>query len=513
MARERKDWSTLIRSIRHNRAGNALFYKPVCVIAAVDLADLGRLDSELLHSELIIRRFADYVAPTFPERASNGWQPLWFLANDGLWTFAKKGKLLTRQLFERGTRPRSKEKALDKFDTQAIAPAYQALWEDTARRKELRDQMLLMLADDSESRALIRPLFDPANLTNPDKWPSETHIEVYLRDVRGQHDLFQEAAAEEYVASSRRTASAREALLTFDDKSLPEASPVGPTFDITGVAPVRLRVDEEGKVTQVQADLYQLLVAKCLGLEPLVAAASNRAAHIGPALGALIAALGSGPEQANGYLIWAYGNTLRRLCDADLRSRRSHDPDSPPLPDRIGELLTDLVEQFNVYARIDHLFSTLDHARLGPAGRAELLNELEAGRAIVAAVRNTPGIMEQDATEILDVATQTAEDAKKLPGVNADQAIVNAVEIQRNGAGAILRNALLEVRKVLTKSKGAAKLVLEGALKQVGAEAIKLGPLASLVYAMKDHFVALWQGKTGSDAINYVISLIRDLFS
>ena len=59
MARENADWDKLIRSIRGNRAGKATFYKPVCVIAAIDLADIGRLDSDLLHSELILRRFGE----------------------------------------------------------------------------------------------------------------------------------------------------------------------------------------------------------------------------------------------------------------------------------------------------------------------------------------------------------------------------------------------------------------------------------------------------------------------
>ena len=96
MALEHHSWIELTRSIHQNRASNALFYKPVCVIAALDLADAGGLVSDMLYAELIIRKFEQYVTIAFPSRASKGWWPLWFLANDGIWNFSRKGKALSK---------------------------------------------------------------------------------------------------------------------------------------------------------------------------------------------------------------------------------------------------------------------------------------------------------------------------------------------------------------------------------------------------------------------------------
>lgn len=125
MPREHNDWTELTRSIHQNRASNALFYKPVCVIAAIDLADAGGLVSDMLYAELIIRKFEQYVSVAYPSRASKGWWPLWFLANDGLWTFSKRGKLLSKA--DLAIRPTTKNKTLQRFDRQAIAPEYRDL--------------------------------------------------------------------------------------------------------------------------------------------------------------------------------------------------------------------------------------------------------------------------------------------------------------------------------------------------------------------------------------------------
>ena len=72
----------LVRSIQRHRAGAAKFFKPVCVIAAVDLANDGLLNPNDIDGDAIIGRFGDYVNPFFPERDKDGWQPLWHLTND-----------------------------------------------------------------------------------------------------------------------------------------------------------------------------------------------------------------------------------------------------------------------------------------------------------------------------------------------------------------------------------------------------------------------------------------------
>jgi hypothetical protein len=55
--------------------------------------------------------------------------------------------------------------------------------------------------------------------------------------------------------------------------------------------------------------------------------------------------------------------------------------------------------------------------------------------------------------------------------------------------------------------------LVEGALKQAGAETVKSLQLGRFVNATKDYFVALWHGRTDAGAINHLIALIRDLFS
>lgn len=508
MAREHRDWNELTRSIHQNRASNALFYKPVCVIAAIDLADAGGLVSDMLYAELLIRKFEQYVTIAFPSRASKGWWPLWFLANDGLWTFSRKGKLLSKA--DLASRPTTKNKTLERFDRQAIAPEYRALWDDAAQRKTLRDQMLAIMNRYPESKVLVRALFDPALIDQPDKWPSEEAVDRYLNDLTGQGDLFDRSAVGLDV-SWRSAADVRKALSTFDIAGLPATTPIGPSLEITGETPIAISDGTYREITSAQKELYEDLRQKCLQLAS-VADSSNRAAHLGPALSRLILALDGPVETSSGYLIWSSGNTLRRLLVADIRARKVDDPDDPPLTDIAGELLNDLVEHFNVYAKVDHLVSLLDHAKSGPVGRTDLSNALDAGSEIVAALRQVPDIVTADAARVLEDATQNAQNAKGAAGMDAEHAVTNAVEIQRNTAGGILRNAALEIKKFAQKFKGPSKTLGEGALKQLGAEAIKLLPITLLVNSARDAFVALWQGTTSSEIVNYFVGLIRDFF-
>jgi hypothetical protein len=509
MARERTDWRNLTDSVRLNRAGNAPFYKPVCVIAAIDQADNGGLVSDMLYAELILRRFGDYVSTAYPERASAGWQPLWYLANDGLWTFSKKGKRLTKAALE--TRPTTKNKALQRFDRQAIAPEYRALWDQPAQRKILRDEMLSIMNRYPESKVLVRALFDPAVVDQPDKWPSEQAIEEYFQDLSGQGELFRDRG-DGAPAKPLTPAAASKALLAISEDQLPAPNVVGPSFEATGDVPIKLSPAPVRDVTQAQTDLYGALLQKCQSLEALASTSGNSAAHIRPTLAALASALESDATRSNGYLIWSHGNTLRQLLEADQRDRAAEDYDNPPLPNRLGVLLNDLVEQFNVYAITDPLVALLDRAKPGPAGRTDFVRRLEAGTGIVEQLRASPGILTPEATAVLETATENAQNAKEASGINAEQAVVNGVEIQRSGARAILQNALIEVRKLFGQTPVVLKKVGEGAAKQAGAETVKALPIASFVDRAGDFFIALWHGTTSSDSVKHIIALIRMLF-
>jgi hypothetical protein len=508
MAREKSDWNSLIRSIRGNRAGSATYYKPVCVIAAIDLADIGRLDSELLHSELIIRRFGEYVTVAFPDRATAGWLPLWFLANDGLWTFSKRGKRLPRDVLK--MRPSTKNKAFEKFDTQSIAEEYRALWHSQEQRKILRDQMLLILSRDSESRTLLRALLDIRNVNEPALWPTDEELDAHLRDLTGQGDLFLHNQSEAQSEQLNIDPGSRKKLLEFKVETLPATTAVGPIFEANGETPIRLAPNPQTGPSAANADLHSALAVKCMGLQSLAGASNNRAAHILPALAALGAALQAPISQSSSYLIWSHGNTLRQLYDAELKAVASNDPESPPLPDRLQVLLADLVEQFNVYAIADHVVALLDRAKAGPERRAQSLQVLDAGVGLVTAIRESPGLLEPDAVQVLEATTTAAQEASHSSGFNADQAVVNAVEIQRNGALAILKNAVLEVRKAATASKSFGKQMLDGAAKQLGSELVKQLPLALFVATTREFFIALWKDAVGSQRIQQLVQLIRD---
>lgn len=511
MPSDHRDWLELTQSIHQNRASNALFYKPACVIAAIDLADSGGLVSDMIYAELIIRKFEQYVSIAYPKRASKGWWPLWFLANDGLWTFSKKGKQLSRS--DLAIRPTTKNKTLQRFDRQAIAPGYHALWDSAPQRKVLRDHMLAIMNRYPESKIFARALFDPKLIDDPDKWPSEIAVDAYLNELSGQGDLFQESSAElEPTRPPRSTAAVRRDLAAFDISALPPVSAVGPSLEITGVAPIAISTGSHRDVTRAQVALYNALRQKCELLDQM-AANSNRATHLRPALGSMIEALEGEPDHSSGYLIWPPGNTLRRLLGAEMRARNVADPDDPPLTDRMLELLTDVVEQFNVYATTDNLVALLDGAKAGPANRSDVNRSLDAGSELVSALRESAEVVTPEAVKVLEVATQNALSAKATPGFDADQAVVNAIDIHRNSAGGILRNAYVELKKFVSRGQGKIKLIGEGALKQTGVELVKLLPISYLVSTAQEAFTALWHGTTGFEAVKSFVTLVREIFA
>lgn len=178
-------WSKLVSSIRSRRSPGARFFKPVCVIAAIDLTDEGLLDPSEMDAEEIIFRFRKYVGVIHPERAELGWRPLWHVSNDGLWTFYKEGEPLRPDDFGRHRRPDMKAELFDRFDLMAIAHRYDVDWRDPSARKALRDAMLDMLAsDDDTCRPFARQLTDPTLAQTPDAWPAD------VGTGREQLDLF-----------------------------------------------------------------------------------------------------------------------------------------------------------------------------------------------------------------------------------------------------------------------------------------------------------------------------------
>ena len=193
----RLNWTALVREIGSHRAGAARFYKPICVIAAVDLADEGRIIHDDIDAHAILERFSDYITPFYPKRGKNGFKPLWHLTNDGLWTFFNGEEIVTAKAFAHGE-PLTKAKLLSSFDRMAIHYNLAELWKSPQERRKLRESMLLMLSEsDIDSQNLVAPLFDVKNLLNRDLWPSASVLNAYLNALRDQFVLFDDDSPEE----------------------------------------------------------------------------------------------------------------------------------------------------------------------------------------------------------------------------------------------------------------------------------------------------------------------------
>jgi hypothetical protein len=193
---DRVNWSSLVRNIDKSRSGKARFFKPVCVIAAIDLAGEGRLDPNDIDADAILNRFADYVTPFFRERGNDGFQPLWHLSNNHLWTFFKDGRALTSKEFA-GGKPGTKAKLSTRFDRMAISEDLRKLWQSPPDRRALRDAMLLMLENsDRDSRRLVAPLFNPQHLVDESRWPDRAVLDAFFAKLTDQQFLFDENALE-----------------------------------------------------------------------------------------------------------------------------------------------------------------------------------------------------------------------------------------------------------------------------------------------------------------------------
>jgi len=186
-------WTTLVYSIRRRRAKLARFFKPVCLIAAIDLADDGLIDAKRLDAEVIISRFKDYVSLIFEDRAEMGWKPLWHLSNDGLWTFYANGTALRPNDFGADKKPGTKSVLFNRFQKLSIAQRYLEPWQDSAQRVALRRAMLEILAnDDADSRRFARQLFYVDRAMEPARWPTEDEVVEELSLPRSQLELFDE---------------------------------------------------------------------------------------------------------------------------------------------------------------------------------------------------------------------------------------------------------------------------------------------------------------------------------
>lgn len=183
-------WTQLIASIRSHRAPGARFFKPVCVICAIDLMNEGKLNPSAIDANAVIHRFRRYVGVVHANRADQGWRPLWHLSNDGLWVFYDQDRPVTPEDFGSKRKPDMKGELFALFDRLAISRDLLPAWQSETHRQALRDAMLQMLArDDDTARPFARQLTHPELALTPDAWPPESALSVYA-DGREQLDLF-----------------------------------------------------------------------------------------------------------------------------------------------------------------------------------------------------------------------------------------------------------------------------------------------------------------------------------
>lgn len=143
-------WSPLVRSIEKRRSHEAKFFKPVCLIAAVDAVLQGELSPRAIDPQVVIDKFHAYVALAYPERASLGWRPFWHLSNDGAWEISKSGKQTTPADFGTARKPDSRGQLFQHLDHVAVPSAMLPLWESNGSLASLRSLLLDILEQDDD---------------------------------------------------------------------------------------------------------------------------------------------------------------------------------------------------------------------------------------------------------------------------------------------------------------------------------------------------------------------------
>jgi hypothetical protein len=161
MATSLNPWSAILRSIEKRRSYDARFYKPVCLIAAVDAALNGEFVAPIVSASAVIQRFRSYVSQLYPERADLGWRPFWHLSNDGVWHFTKEGRKVRPADFGVARKPDSRGQLLSRIDQVAIPDDMVPLWRSSESLSLLREALVEMLKqDEATCRSMAAVLSD-----------------------------------------------------------------------------------------------------------------------------------------------------------------------------------------------------------------------------------------------------------------------------------------------------------------------------------------------------------------
>ena len=235
-------WSGLLKSIRRHRSPGARFYKPVCLIGAIDLMDEGLMDPEAVDAGAVIDRFHAYVGVRDPDRANQGWRPLWHLTNDGVWTFRSGERTVTPDMFGPERSPRSRSHLSSVVDGLSIADRLRPAWRDPASLLSLRRDLLRILAEEEgDSRRYSRQLFVPTKFDRPEAWPSQAEVDLELDVSREQLDFFGAGTG-----------------LEADDSPSPESSDIKVPFDPDEVDVVTRQMTVDLLLSRVRRGMVDL---------------------------------------------------------------------------------------------------------------------------------------------------------------------------------------------------------------------------------------------------------------
>lgn len=148
-------WAALLDSIQRRRWPGALYYKPACLLAAIDGIDEGLLDPLNLDPQLVLARFQRLVLQVAPERAEFGWRPFWHLGNDGAWSFYKGARRLVPDDYGTERKPNSRGELLNRIDRVSVEPELLAAWSSADARATLRQGLIAMLNGDDDPTCLM----------------------------------------------------------------------------------------------------------------------------------------------------------------------------------------------------------------------------------------------------------------------------------------------------------------------------------------------------------------------
>lgn len=144
-------WAELINSATARRSRDAPFFKPVCLMAIVDLIDEGQVDPVDIDADKLAERVSMMVEGVHRGRPDMRWRPIWHLSNDGAWIYTKAGRRIGPDDFQSARKPDSPREWRESFDKLAVPANMLAHWQSAGDRAILRRAALSMLESGDEA--------------------------------------------------------------------------------------------------------------------------------------------------------------------------------------------------------------------------------------------------------------------------------------------------------------------------------------------------------------------------